>query len=161
MKLTQPLHQHMSKERHRDCFDSTHRTYVSPSVAWIEYVKTPSRRKLLIGFPIKSFINKCNCQLLCVSILREPTSTKMSWKWPINCSFYVKKQKPLLKLPSHCFWLDYNLSKHLPVEFATFLRWEGVLTNWNCRNYCKMAFENAFLLQKIHKNASKRSKNHA
>ena len=31
-KLTQPLHQHMSKERHRDCFDSTHRTYVSRRV---------------------------------------------------------------------------------------------------------------------------------
>ena len=30
------------------------------------------------------------------------------------------KQKPLLKPPSHRFWLDYNLSKHLPVEFATF-----------------------------------------
>ena len=93
-------------------------------LAWIEYVKTPSRRKLLIGFPIKSFINKCNCQLLCVSILREPTSTKMSWNWP-KIAFYVMKQKPLLKPPSHCFWLDYNLSKHLPVEFATFLQWEG------------------------------------
>ena len=30
------------------------------------------------------------------------------------------KQKPLLKPPSHRFWLDYNLSKHLPIEFATF-----------------------------------------
>ena len=62
------------------------------------------------------------------------------------------KQKPLLKPPSHCFWLDYNLSKHLPVEFATFLQWEGVLMNWKCRKCCKKAFENAFSLQKIRKN---------
>ena len=62
------------------------------------------------------------------------------------------KQKPLLKPPSHRFWLDYNLSKHLPIEFATFLRWEGVLMNWKCRKCCKKAFENAFSLQKIRKN---------
>ena len=83
-------------------------------LAWIEYVKTPSRRKLLIGFPIKSFINKCNCQLLCVSILTEPTSTKMSWNWPIDCFLcgeaeaFVETTFPLLlawlqfvKTPSH------------------------------------------------------------
>ena len=62
------------------------------------------------------------------------------------------KQKPLLKPPSHRFWLDYNLSKHLPIEFATFLQWEGVLMNWKCRKCCKKAFENAFSLQKIRKN---------
>ena len=61
------------------------------------------------------------------------------------------KQKPLLKPPSHCFWRDYNLSKHLPVEFATFLRWEGVLTNWKCRKCWKKASENIFSLPKVHK----------
>ena len=44
-------------------------------------------------------------------------------------AYYVIKQQPLLKPPSHCFWHDYNLSKHLPLGFATFLQWEGVLTN--------------------------------
>ena len=44
-------------------------------------------------------------------------------------AFYVIKQQPLLKTPSHRFWLDYNSSKPLPIEFAIFLRWEGVLTN--------------------------------
>ena len=41
---------------------------------------------------------------------------------------YVMKQKPLLKPCSHYFWHDYNLSKHVPVAFATFLLWERVLT---------------------------------
>ena len=35
-------------------------------------------------------------------------------------AFYVMKQKPLLKTRSHYFWHDYNLSKHVPVAFATF-----------------------------------------
>ena len=43
--------------------------------------------------------------------------------------FFVWKQKPLLKLRTHRFWHDCNLSKHVPVAFATFLRWERVLTN--------------------------------
>ena len=44
-------------------------------------------------------------------------------------AFHAMKQKLLLKPPSHRFWHDYNLSKHIPVAFATFLRWERVLTN--------------------------------
>ena len=41
--------------------------------------------------------------------------------------FFAMKQKSLLKPCFHRFWHDYNLSKHLPVEFANFLQWEGVL----------------------------------
>ena len=41
------------------------------------------------------------------------------------------KHKPLLKPISHRFWHDCNLSKHIPVAFATFLQWERVLTNCN------------------------------
>ena len=44
-------------------------------------------------------------------------------------AFYVMKQKSLLKPRSHRFWHDCNMSKHVPVAFATFLRWERVLTN--------------------------------
>ena len=44
-------------------------------------------------------------------------------------AFYLMKQKSLLKPRSHRFWHDCNLSKHVPVAFATFLRWERVLTN--------------------------------
>ena len=44
-------------------------------------------------------------------------------------AFLVMEHKPLLKPRSHRFWHDYNLSKHVPVKFATFLRWECVLTN--------------------------------
>ena len=43
--------------------------------------------------------------------------------------FVGMKQTSLLKPRSHRFWHDYNLSKHVPVAFATFLRWERVLTN--------------------------------
>ena len=43
--------------------------------------------------------------------------------------FFAMKKKSLLKPRSHRFWHDYNLSKHVPVAFATFLRWERVLTN--------------------------------
>ena len=43
--------------------------------------------------------------------------------------FFVRKQKPLLKPRSHRFLHDCNLSKHVPVAFATFLRRERVLTN--------------------------------
>ena len=43
--------------------------------------------------------------------------------------FFGMKQKPLLKPRSHRFWHDCNLSKHVPVAFATFLRWERVLMN--------------------------------
>ena len=50
------------------------------------------------------------------------------------------------------------LWKQLPVEFATFLQWEGILTNWKCRKCWTMAFENSFLLQKPHKKARKRLK---
>ena len=56
------------------------------------------------------------------------------------------KQKPLLKPPSHRFWLDYNLSKHLPIEFATFLRWESVLTNRKWRKYRKKTMPKPWIL---------------
>ena len=78
-------------------------------LAWIEFVKTPSPHKILIGFPIKSFIiNLCNCQLLCVSILREPISTKMSWNWPINC-FLCDEAKAFVEttFPSLLAWLQF------------------------------------------------------
>ena len=67
--------------------------------------------------------------------------------------FFVRKQKPLLKPRSHRFWHDCNLSKHVPVAFATFLRRERVLTNWKCRKYWKIVSENTFSSQKMHKNA--------
>ena len=34
-----------------------------------------------------------------------------------------------VKTTSNLFWHDHNLSKHLPVEFSTFLQWEGVSRN--------------------------------
>ena len=44
-------------------------------------------------------------------------------------AFHVRNEaEAFLKPPSHSFWHDYNLSKHLPLEFFT-LRGEGVLMN--------------------------------
>ena len=82
--------------------------------------------------------------------LGGPQVPKKSWNWPRN-GFFVMKQKPLLKTPSHCFWHDYNLSKHVPVAFATFLRWERVLTNWKCRKYWKKDSGNTVSSPKLHK----------
>ena len=70
-------------------------------------------------------------------------------------AFYLMKHKPLLKQRSHCFCHNYNLSKHVPVAFATFLRRERVLTNWKCRKYWKIVSENTFSPQKLHKNTPK------
>ena len=44
-------------------------------------------------------------------------------------AFLFMKHKPLLKPRSHRFWHDYNVSKHVPGAFATFLQWERVLMN--------------------------------
>ena len=60
------------------------------------------------------------------------------------------KEKSLLKPLSHRFLHDYDLSKHVPVAFATFLRWERVLTNWKWRKYCKKGFEKLVSSQKLH-----------
>ena len=56
----------------------------------LQFVKTPSRRKILIGFPMKRIINLCNCQLLChsVSLFTRGKSPKfpMTSNHRQNCS---------------------------------------------------------------------------
>ena len=54
-----------------------------------------------------------------LAFLRGPQVSKIS-EIDQEIAFYVMKHKPLLKPRSHRFWHDYNLSKHVPVAFATF-----------------------------------------
>ena len=63
-----------------------------------------------------------------LAFLRGPQVSKIS-EIDQEIAFYVMKHKRMLKPRSHRFWHDYSLSKHVPVAFATFLRWERVLTN--------------------------------
>ena len=64
----------------------------------------------------------------CVSIRKRFTSIKKA-EFDQEIAFYFIQPKSLLKPRSHRFWYDYNLSKRVPIAFATFLRGERVLTN--------------------------------
>ena len=116
-------------------------------LARIEFVKTPSCCKILICFPLTAWIISVIVRCYVLVFLGGPQVPKWA-EIDQEIAFLVMKHKPLWKKPSHRFWQDYNLSKHLPVEIATFLRWEGVLMNWKCRKCWKKAFENNFSLQK-------------
>ena len=65
------------------------------------------------------------------------------------------KQNPVLITPSNYFWYAYNLSKHLPVEFATFCDENVFWQIENAGNARKKPLKTTFLLQKTHKNAPK------
>ena len=63
------------------------------------------------------------------------------------------KQKSLLKPRSHRFWNYYNLSKHVPIAFASFCDGNMFWHIDNAGNTAQKAFENMVSLQKLHKKA--------